>query len=499
MALHKANYDVKEETWQTQEQFQDRHLLRLINPNLANSNRVTVRKPVMKHPGTTIVALPYPEFDANGKPNGKVLNDRYDNNPSNPRSYNRWLFRAGDKGVLQFGKQWISVLFDNPEDSGWDFDTDHPIQLISRTTRYAIKKNTDVQTPYGSATSDRWKVLLEGDEAAKEFAIIKSPEVMFLVYAVIYQAGTTNYLQETGAPFGALAGEPLVVFVMTRSTGATLMDQIDMPLRNDRPDEGLLHPTVTGSRFIHFFDKKVGACPMIKHAAAPSSGQDGDDFGSTRRGPQLRMGEKPAEGFGYNVHVSETIDGLPGSRKVSRDAIAKYAQNRVLPWEQVLRGHTPDECADLVQSMAGLPLSVLAHAWQSHPEYFNSVTKAMMASRRTFDMRGIGQLAHEPVTNPTATQNVTRNVTPADSVPRVVDVDAFADIPTEDAGSPFDGNFLPPVESTPQATSTPTDKLYDPSTLKAAEDRLRGALESQAKTGTAPTLPSPPPFRSKPN
>lgn len=474
MALHKKNYNVQDETWQTNEQLYDKHLARMINADLANSGRVVARVPEMKG-GTTIAFLPYPEFPSDGSKPTRVYPDRWDADPEKPRSYNNWLFIASDKGVVRFGKQWISVLFDNPDDSGWDYDNDHPIQLIARHTGFAVKKRINVETPYGSSSSDDWNVLVNGDESRKEFGVIKYPEVMCLGFAVVYHSGKNNYYNETGAPYGASSNDPLVVFVMSRSVSATLMDEIDKPLVNNDPSKGLLHPNVTGCRFVHFYDKQLGACPMLR-AAAASTGSDGDGFGG-RRGPRDRIGEKPSTGFGYNVVVTETIDGAPGSKDVKRDAVAKYALGRVQPWEKVLRGHGPDECADLVQSMAGLPLSVLSHAWQSHPEFFNETTKALMARRVT--------------SLPDKTTTVGAN-------PRRSEIEDFDfNAPAQQTPTiPFVNPV--PAPSGPIDASTEND-VYSKDRLLASQARLRAEINNQMSAGTqGPQIPDPPQFRNKP-
>lgn len=503
MPLHQKDYDVSNETWATQESGRDKHLLRMVDTGLANANKITVKMPEMNG-GTVISILPYPaEFDEDGKARGSsIVPDRIANSQDDPRRYNRWMFKAADRGVVRFGQKWISVLFDNPDPStGWDFDQDHPIQLIANTVDYAVYKKLDVQTPYGSSESDNWYSLVKETQGeggrGKTYPIIKRPEVLYIVYALVYHSGKDSYYESTGVPFGADPRDPLVAFVMLKSTAQTFMDAIDTPLRNDKPTEGLLHPNVTGCRFVHYYNLQQ-PCTTVRSDVGFVAGDDG--LGGFRRGPSIKVGEKSKAGFGYGVKVTETYDGTQNARRLDRNAVGKLSCNKVIRWDKALRGHTPEECAELVQSMAGLPLSVLSHCWQKHPEYINSVTRGLMAARKTsFPDR------------PSQTQTQERQ----QPEQRRTEFDLFGGSPqVQDYGRPeapaFGGGrtFDPPADVPTRSDDDPQDggnpgagddqnDVYDPVQVKSANDRLRAALNSQAAGTPPPSIPLPPQFNPR--
>jgi hypothetical protein len=469
MALHKKNYRVEDENWQTQDKSADRHLDRIGNAALIGSGKLAVRMPEMNG-GTVIVALPYPaEFQDNGHAvnNGKVVKDRV--RQDDPRSYNRWMFKADDHGVVRFGERWISVLFDNPDDSGWNYERDHPIQLIADNVNRAVYRKNLIETPYGSSDSDDWFGLVKESvkDGKKRYPIIKRPEKLCLVYAMVYHSGKNQFFSESGIPFGADVNDPLVLFVMLRSTVDAFMDAIDVPLQNDDPGAGLLHPEITGARYVHFYNKQE-PCPTVR-VAQVSSGE----YGTVRRGPGVNVGSaKGGEGFGYAVRLTKTFDGTSNAPPLERDKIAAFATRKVISWENSVRGHSPEECADLVQDMAGLPLSVLHHCWAAHPEYINSVTRALMNRRVT--------------SAPPASVGKDRG---AAGVPDFLKADA---VPANDpfSGSDLDKNSMPedPGAGTDEAGGT--DALYD-NQAQSASDRLRAAMNRQSGGG----LPHvPPPF-----
>lgn len=480
MALHSRRYNVKEETWQTQEGNRHAHLARMIHPGVAN--RFMAQAPDLKA-GSTIAILPYP-FDEEGHklPGEQVMPDRWDADPENPRSYNRWLFKAGDRGVTRFGRGWLSVVFDNPEDSGWNFDDDHPIQLIYRNASFVVndKTKTVAETAYGSSVSDDWRLLLKGDEG-KNYPVIKAPDVLYAVFCIVYRSGKDEYAS-LGAPFGAATTDPIPVFIISRGTAASLMDEIDKPLSNAKASDGLLHPNVTGCKFIHFYNKQDGSCPALRAAGVAQQVNDG--FG-TRRVQSAQAGEQANTGFGYAVGVTNTHDGSANGRTVTRDMCAKLAHKRLLPWEQVIRGVGPQECAELVQQHCKLPLSVLAYAWASKPEFFTETTKSLMKAKVTTFMGAPGQSGHGT---------------------RVSDVEGFDVNP---ANAPADGadgwgsvdHGSEEATAAPPSTVTPPPAQPAAGGLSAAE-RFRQAMHSKpgAKPGAAPepTVSNPPVFR-KPN
>lgn len=485
MALHSKTYNINEENWQTGGNDRFDHLQRMIKPQA--STRFVMRGPEQKNGGTTLVALPYPEFNDDGTvvAPGRVGDDRLDKDPENPRTYNRWLFKANDRGVTKFGNPFLSLLFDNPEDSGWNFDDDHPIQLIYKHINFAVRKKLEVETPYGSSSSDKWAVLLNGD-GGQNYAIIKRPDIQFLFFSLIYKSGKDNF-DAAGSAFGAAQSDPLPVFILSRDTATSLMDQLDRPLRNDRPSEGLLHPNVTGCKFVHVYDKQMGTCQAQQNMVAQVQ-QESGSIGGSRRGPASQAGEQAKTGFGFATFISDTLDGSSGSKRIGRDACAKFATDRVRPWDQVIRGHTPEECAELVQSVCKFPLSVLEYCWATHPEYFTSTTRDRMKAKTTSFIAtpGTAGAQQRRTSMLEEQQNMNWDAKTAAAPPHEQE-------PGQDEGQP-DGDTPADNQAPPPAAS-----VYNTAAQQNMQSKFRQALKTTS--GNSPTLnprpttPNPPPFR----
>jgi hypothetical protein len=237
---------------------------------------------------------------------------------------------------------------------------------------------------------------------------------------------------------------------------------------------------VTGSRYVHFWDRQK-PCPTVNVATADAA--DGE-FG-VRRGPGPKLGDA-GKGFGYAVQLTETFDGSPAGRKLNREAVAGHALKRVLPWEHVLRGHSPDECADLVQREAGLPLSVLHYCWQSHPEYLSETTKNRMVDK-TYGF---------PAKKPAPAGGGSGSYAPPAAAPHYADP-VFGDGAADDDGEPEPDA----AELDKAAVAPPADAagLYDADRMRAAAEKLRAEMNAQAQAlASAAALPKPPQFRNKP-
>ena len=359
---------------------------------------------VLQKGGASIVPLPYPVFNESVSPNralGEIEPDR-NNDDTEGRDYGQWLFSC--EGVLKFGKTQVTLLFDNPEGL---MKLDHPVHAINHAVSQVImnKNSPPVVTPFGTSESDNWITLAKGD-GAKVYGCLPRPENLLMCYSAIYSLGEEDF---GTAPLGTAPEDPPYVFVMSRSTAFQFLDALD-----ERAD-------VTGSAVCHFYDRKAGVCRARTNAER--SKEKAAAFGGRRTAPsQGPAAEKTA---GYDVYVSDTIDGLPGSFNPSqhRDKFAAIAASKVRPWHEVLKGHTPDECAAVVGKVCGLPLSLLYHAWANHPEWY-----PQQIQERIRNPKSIVSTATAPANRPTRTSPFD----PPATQPVTDDVDQ--DVPTTAEG-----------------------------------------------------------------
>lgn len=406
------------------------HLDRVVKANAA-----TVREPRMDNGGATVVFLPYPDFDAKGyKAANQVLSDR---NSDEPRDYSPWLFSA--MGVRKFGKNPITLLFDTPDSFP---KSEHPIQLIWDTVKRTVATKQVVQTPFGSSESEKWKTVLDGDEANKVYSSICKPDLLLIGNAVVYKLGEEDFALGNNPPLGGAPDDPQVVFVMTRAAGLELLTHLDK------------RDAVTGACAVHFYDRKQKSCPAMANAlksVAPAAGSAG--FGQRRSAPLLG-GENPNApvAYGYGVYVSDTVSGLANDPPVAANhaTFVEVACKKVKPWEQVLQGHTPNECAAIVANHCGLPLSILYHAWKSHPEWYSDEIKRGLLNPVTVEVKA-----------PTP---------PAEDFPAG---------PTTNA-APWGTPKPPTVATTTFAGGDPADDDdVDPAMLEAARNRLNQRLANR--------------------
>jgi hypothetical protein len=476
------------------------YLKRLIVPGKAQAFA-----PEMKGDGTTVVFLPYPDFEiADYAAQSRVLPDRISDQFND---FSRWLFFAPDKGVVRFGKNPVSLLFDNPGDAstGYIADEEHPIHLIYRSMYASVSKDILVETPVGTSASDDWSLLLNGNKAENKFEVIKRPDFIYAAYAFICRSGDKadgNYIA-SGPPLGAGSDDLPVIMFMLKSTIKELTALLNKPIRNDDPNAGLLHTHVTGDRFVHFYDKQKGSCEAMRGAAAAQGPVQ--NLGGHRRGPTGISSTEEKAGFGYGVHISTTFNGQPNGQKYTRDQVAQFACQRLRPWSETLLGHTPAQCADIVERVCGLPSSVLYHAWKSRPEFYSETLKGQFAARKTFLPQVPAVLTPRAAGGLMPTSGIagTAPVTVTGSTTIIETADPYAapwggrsnDPPNPHGGSPMEA-------TAPHSEAGVLPGVSSPDISKSVRDTFRSMLRTEVTGGglpiTVPPVPITPPPKFDP-
>lgn len=347
----KKTYDFRTDFAPTGGKF--RHLDRVIDPNL-----VQAREPRMEDDGTSVVFLPYPDFESGPRPTAVAPDFRDD---TDTRSYGDWLLVG--PGVRYFGKNSLTLFFDNPDDPGFIPNEHHPVNLVYETAMRAVKTKTRVETPFGDSFSDNWKVLLDGNKDSQPpvYGCLNRPSLLCAAYALVYQCGKD--VPQDGVPVGGAAGDRPVVFFMTQNVAQTMFGKLDEYFERNKGVQD-----VTGNLAVHFFDRKKGFCRAM--SAGPVGG--GGQLGVRRAAPAGGQQMGPVLG-GYEVFVGPNVYGQ------KRDTYVQHALATVKPWEKVIRTYTPEKCAELLATQSGLPMSLLWAAWKSQPQF---ITDEMHARAR---------------------------------------------------------------------------------------------------------------------
>lgn len=451
----KTKYDYKTDFLPQGGKF--RHLDRI-----ADLNKVVVREPKMDE--STVVFLPYPKFeDANYKARRLVEDDLLD--PLDSRSLGPWLFPA--EGVRYFGKNPVSLLFDNPDESGFIPTEHHPIYMIYDTVLRTVKSKSVVNTPIGSSVTDRWEIFLNGDKEAQgnNFGCLNRPGPLTLAYVLAYTLGKDQPFAQTGYPLGGMAGDKPVIFMMTQTVTRTLLEAFDSYLENEQ------HPKIlTGGLAVHFYDRQKGVCSAKAAEAASASLQ----LGGSRRAPAAN--QQQVQLAGYGVHLTQTLSGRHGDPLLPRDMFIDQAVKTIRPWEEVLRGHTPEQCAKIVADQCGLPMSMLYHAWKSMPEYYSDEMRTAIrnpVSQNFGNRNSVPQSRDQE--NPTYSPQTTSNP---------FGLGGYTPPTAADEGDGPVGGDTPPVE---KGDFVASDLGYDP----AEEERLDAEFRKRFQTATqTPRTPS---------
>lgn len=450
------------------------HLSWVVQPGKA-----IAREPKQKGSGGTVVILPYPQFDVPGYKEKKlVYADRTAGVDDEPEfGYQRWMFVAS--GVRKFGKNSVTMLFDNPDDSGFSLQEHHPVGLIVDAAWKAFKGQM-VSTPLGTSDSDKWNELLKGDDKKQNcYACLSKPDNLAILNVLVYALGTQRY--PANMPLGGVKSEPQCLWVMSRNTAGGFIKQLREPDGAPRP--------ITGSKVFHFYDKKnPGSCEA--RTAALMASQGGFSVGEqTRRASPMQQGsDGGGELSGYDVFVSDSITGRPDDPMVpakARQKVVEYAVDKLLPWEQVLRGHTPEQCANIIATKCGLPHSLLYHAWQSHPKWYSEELKFLLKRPSTTQMgAGAAPAQTQQQATPAAAEGgmgmfdgLGGAGAPAAEQPAARD--GFGDFPT--SSGEWDG----PVEETPEVDSAETEG-FDASKVKEANEVFRKKMSERSGV-SAPT------------
>lgn len=448
------------------------HLSYVVQPGQA-----IPREPKMKGSGGTVVVLPYPQFDVPDYKEKLLVHPDRPEQSETEFGDQRWMFVCD--GVRKFGKNSVTLLFDNPDDSGFDVREHHPVGLIVQAA-WAAFKGGMVSTPLGTSDSDGWYELLKGNDKKQNcYACLPGPDRLAIMNVLLYSLGVQTY--PVDSPLGSAKNEPQVLWVMSRATAGEFLKVL-------RDKDGNPLP-ICGSRVFHFYDKKNPAsCQALTNSTV--AGQGSFEFGDRRRASPLGPGGQSQQQLaGFTVLATDSLSGSPGDNlkpAMFQQSLVKYACEKLLPWERVLRGHTPDQCAQIIATKCGLPDSLLYHAWQGHKKWYSEQIKYKLSNPVTLNM-GTGPAHHQPMQQTAAATHAAAPAQPTGNL------DMFAgfggDVATPPQTAPRSGDF--PMGSAPWdgpvGDAEPPDAAeldgVDRAKVEQASDMFRQAMNRRKQGG----------------
>lgn len=288
----------------------------------------------------------------------------------------------------------ITLVLGRPGDGRW---MERPYALLHR--RLMMAKNGRVADTRGFDVA--WLRLLSGD--SRSGPCLPAVTEHFFIQCFVYAGGVydsslgqtvlVNFLHDRGQPLGALEGDPLPIFVLTRSTGQKLISGRESTDRRDGV-ESLLdrrRPEATDDdvvrrrydRVFHYGDPVGTFDPATRtvrggvfvHVFFPSR--------TTRPSPDSTWNGQQEEFQGYECRLSNRLPAGKGGGTIGPDldpALVDRVFDLADFWDESSPGARdgliviPDVAEEAVRVVAAFPgmERLFRYAWYDHPEWFSS-------------------------------------------------------------------------------------------------------------------------------
>lgn len=255
--------------------------------------------------------------------------------PDNPQAWDpfRLSDEAGDFGdwirrydvAFSLGNPGITFVAKSPFDPD---DAQNPVNLLHRSINQAVKSGTG---------DPSWNPLIFG---AKGRSAPLSPYKDGYVMQGILMEHKSN---PQNPPRGSLPEHQPVVFLMSQSAGAALLEKL-----NERNQEGKwAWPDITS----------LDAGMFVQFHQAGTQHNAGAGSAPRQMGQQGPVGGGIAENNSYEVEFLELYNGI----SPTFPTIQQLAETHVRSWDDIVRTPTPEEQIRLICS-AGIPASAIVYA-----------------------------------------------------------------------------------------------------------------------------------------
>jgi hypothetical protein len=161
------------------------------------------------------------------------------------------------------------------------------------------------------------------------------------------------------------------------------------------------------------------------------------------------------------VYLSDTLSGRPVSATdpgLNRSEAAALACKKLLPWEKVIRGYTPEECARIIADECSLPDSLIWHAWKGMPDFYSDQLKLKLKNPKSVNFAPAPAAQQD-----TAPDGATE---PADAGEQT----------TQEGGH----TFSPPPHVEDVADGDANEDVYNLAAMKAAQEKFRSQSQGSA-------------------
>lgn len=260
------------------------------------------------------------------------------------------------EAVRRFGDPGITMLLHDGTNLHYNAFMQNPCWILYRAIKDACDKGTG---------RPEWFPLLNG--ADKRGATLSRPTEIVLVQAVVLRHNSKDQYGDQKGPYGLNDTDPTVIFEFSKSLAENFFNHIDECDPNDPHVFRYGDPvSIEDGVFVHMYERGTDPNPKLTGGQKPQAGWAAKGGNQPRKGRGDRV-------FGYDVHLSKTLDGQPGDIPAALNGYENKVRAKVKPWGEVLEFLSDTEQAHLINPL--FPASAILYAFRDKKDWILEDTK----------------------------------------------------------------------------------------------------------------------------
>ncbi len=265
------------------------------------------------------------------------------------------------EAVRKFGEPGVTFLLHNGTDPHYNPFMQNPAWVLYRAIKDACEKG------HGKP---EWFPLLS--KADKQSAPLTAPTEIVLVQGAIFRHDSKDMFGDGQPPYGAGPGDPTVIFEFSKSAADklfALLDEESEDWKGDSEDpDRFKHGdpvAVDDGAFVHIYQIGTDVSGATKRVTSTA------DIYS--RKPSGFAPKKTKGAFGYDCHLTKTLDGDEGGLTASMVGNEHLVKSKCRLWDDILDFMTDTEQAHLINPL--FPASAIMYAFRDHKDWILDDTK----------------------------------------------------------------------------------------------------------------------------